>query len=46
MYEVIVEDKGKDFIFLRLSKKCVSDLDLSSDDVIEVEVRKIIYLMH
>ncbi|XP_052069643.1 probable helicase with zinc finger domain [Mytilus californianus] len=39
VYEVIVEDKGKDFIFLRLSKKCVSDLGLSNDDNIEVEIQ-------
>jgi hypothetical protein len=38
VYEVIVEDKGKDFIFLRLSRKCVSDLELSNDDIIDVEV--------
>lgn len=38
VYEVIVEDKGKDFIFLRLSRKCVSDLELSNDDTIDVEV--------
>ena len=41
VYEVIVEDKGKDFIFLRLSRKCVSDLELSNDDIIDVEVGRL-----
>lgn len=39
VYEVIVEDKGKDFIFLRLSSKCVSELGLSNDDSIQVEIQ-------
>ena len=31
IYEALVEDKGKKFIFLRLSAKCVQDLGLKAD---------------
>ncbi|CAG5131356.1 unnamed protein product [Candidula unifasciata] len=31
VYEVIIEDKGKNFIFMRLSSACVEELGLSCD---------------
>lgn len=31
VYEAVIEDKGKNFIFMRLSKTCVEELGLSCD---------------
>lgn len=31
VYEVNIEDKGKNFIFMRLSSACVEELGLSCD---------------
>ena len=31
IYEAVVEEKGKNFIFLRLSGKCVKDLQLTTE---------------
>ena len=31
VYEAIIEDKGKNFIFMRLSKACVDELGLVCD---------------
>ena len=38
IYEAMVEDKGKNFIFLRLSAKCVSDLKLVADEHLHAQV--------
>lgn len=32
VYEAMIEDKGKNFVFLRLSSTCVSDLKLTCDE--------------
>lgn len=38
VYEAIIEDKGKNFIFFRLSKKCVSEMELKKDHEVMVQV--------
>ncbi|ESO87147.1 hypothetical protein LOTGIDRAFT_106967, partial [Lottia gigantea] len=38
-YEVYIEDKGKNFIFLRLPKVCVEELKLSCDEEVTVLVQ-------
>ncbi len=39
IYEALVEDKGKNFIFLRLAAKCVADLELTTDTEVSFQVR-------
>ena len=39
MYEAVIEDRGKNFIFLRLSRECVEELELTCDQEFSVEVR-------
>ncbi|XP_066291316.1 probable helicase with zinc finger domain isoform X2 [Branchiostoma lanceolatum] len=39
IYEAVVEEKGKGFIFLRLSAKCVSDLKLMADKDMKAEMQ-------
>ncbi|XP_033744648.1 probable helicase with zinc finger domain [Pecten maximus] len=39
VYEAVIEDKGKNFIFLRLSKECVEELDLSCDQEFPVQIQ-------
>ncbi|XP_055954783.1 probable helicase with zinc finger domain [Patella vulgata] len=39
VYEVVIEDKGKNFIFLRLSKNCVDELKLSCDEEVCVVIQ-------
>jgi len=40
VYEALIEDKGKNFIFIRLSKACVDELGLSCDQEFTAQVRK------
>lgn len=39
---MLLEDKGKNFIFLRLPEKCVSELNLTCDQEFHAEVRVIV----
>ena len=39
VYQVLLEDKGKNFIFLRLPEKCVSELNLTCDQEFHAEVK-------
>ncbi|XP_078610137.1 putative helicase with zinc finger domain isoform X5 [Branchiostoma floridae x Branchiostoma japonicum] len=39
IYEAVVEEKGKGFIFLRVSAKCVSDLKLMADKDMRAEMQ-------
>ncbi|XP_060071826.1 probable helicase with zinc finger domain [Ylistrum balloti] len=39
VYEAVIEDKGKNFIFLRLSKECVEELNLTCDQEFPVEIQ-------
>ncbi|OWF45624.1 helicase with zinc finger domain [Mizuhopecten yessoensis] len=39
VYEAVIEDKGKNFIFLRLSKECVDELHLSCDQEFSVQIQ-------
>lgn len=36
---MLLEDKGKNFIFLRLPEKCVSELNLTCDQEFHAEVK-------
>jgi len=38
VYEAIIEDKGKNFIFLRISRTCVEELNLSCDQEFSAQV--------
>ena len=38
VYEAMVEDKGKTFIFLRLSGQCVKELGLKADSDFSAQV--------
>jgi len=38
VYEALVEEKGKNFIFMRLSATCVKDLQLKPDTNFPAEV--------
>ena len=38
VYEAVIEDKGKNFIFMRLSKACVEELGLSCDQEFNAQV--------
>ncbi|XP_062616187.1 probable helicase with zinc finger domain isoform X1 [Saccostrea cucullata] len=39
VYQVLLEDKGKNFIFLRLPEKCVSELNLTCDQEFHAEIQ-------
>ncbi|KAI8742129.1 helicase with zinc finger domain [Biomphalaria glabrata] len=39
VYEAIIEDKGKNFIFMRLSKPCVEELGLSCDQEFTAQIQ-------
>lgn len=39
IYEAIIEDKGKDMIYLRLSSDTVRDLNLTTDTDLEVQIQ-------
>ncbi|WAQ96244.1 HELZ-like protein [Mya arenaria] len=39
VYEAVIEDRGKNFIFLRLSRECVEELELTCDQEFSVEVQ-------
>ncbi|XP_063925906.1 probable helicase with zinc finger domain isoform X1 [Zophobas morio] len=39
VYEAIIEDKGKDMIYLRLSSDTVRDLNLTTDTDLEVQIQ-------
>ncbi|KAK3583585.1 hypothetical protein CHS0354_039403 [Potamilus streckersoni] len=39
VYEILCEEKGKKFIFFRLSSQCTSDLNLKADKKINVEIQ-------
>lgn len=39
VYEAVIEDRGKNFIFLRLSSECVEELELTCDQEFSVEVQ-------
>ncbi|XP_041363275.1 probable helicase with zinc finger domain [Gigantopelta aegis] len=38
-YEVVIEDKGKNFIFLRVSAQCVKELGLTCDEEFKAQVQ-------
>ena len=37
---MIIEDKGKNFIFLRISAQCVKELGLTCDEEFKAQVNK------
>ncbi|GFS08344.1 helicase with zinc finger domain 2 [Elysia marginata] len=39
VYEAVIEDKGKNFIFMRLSKTCVDELGLSCDQDFNAQIQ-------
>ncbi|XP_012946925.1 probable helicase with zinc finger domain [Aplysia californica] len=39
VYEALIEDKGKNFIFIRLSKACVDELGLSCDQEFTAQIQ-------
>lgn len=39
VYEAVIEDKGKNFIFMRLSKACVEELGLSCDQDFNAQIQ-------
>ncbi|XP_059155156.1 probable helicase with zinc finger domain [Physella acuta] len=39
VYEAVIEDKGKNFIFMRLSKTCVEELGLSCDQDFNAQIQ-------
>ncbi|XP_046366711.2 probable helicase with zinc finger domain isoform X1 [Haliotis rufescens] len=39
VYEALIEGKGKNFIFLRLSARCIRELNLSCDQEFEAQVQ-------
>ncbi|KAK3765648.1 hypothetical protein RRG08_063685 [Elysia crispata] len=39
VYEAVIEDKGKNFIFMRLSKACVEELGLSCDQEFNAQIQ-------
>lgn len=46
VYEALIEDKGKNFIFLRISAACVSNLNLSCDQEFKAQVTAIVYTFY
>lgn len=46
MYEAVIEDRGKNFIFLRLSRECVEELELTCDQEFSVEVSAMLDKTH
>lgn len=39
VYEALIEEKSKDAIYFRFSKKCVEELNVKADDMVEVELQ-------
>ncbi|XP_076449410.1 putative helicase with zinc finger domain [Babylonia areolata] len=39
VYEAHIEEKGKNFVFLRLSAECVKDLNLTCDEVFAAQIQ-------